>query len=149
MYATHENVKLSLMFSVEYTSTPPILEIKNNHRTVVPAVAVETNRQFTFDLVLPNNTCQSGTLEIIRTNFDGENHQMLTLDKIYLDDINLHKICYQAKYYPVYPEPWMSEQMAMGKQWPEYLSGALSWGWNGRWVLDYETPIYTWLLKNV
>ena len=149
MYPTVEHVKLTLVFSVDYESMPPMLEIKNNEHTILSNIEIASNQEFTFDLALPNDHCESGSLEIIRSNFDGSSHQNLTLDRIYLDGINLNKICYQARYYPVYPEPWISEQTAMGKHWPEYLTGVSSWGWNGRCVLDYETPIYTWLLKNV
>jgi len=149
MYPTVEHVKLTVAFSVDYESIPPMLEIKNNGHTLLSNTEIASNQEFTFDLALPNDHCESGSLEIIRSNFDGSSHQTLTLDQIHLDGINLAKICYQSRYYPVYPEPWISQQQAMGQQWPEYLTGVTSWGWNGRWVLDYETPIYTWLLKNV
>jgi hypothetical protein len=149
MYPAHEHVKLRLVFTVDYESTAPILQIKNNQQTILPAVEIENNQEFTLDLCLPNDRCESGSIEILRSNFDGASHQIVTLQAIHIDEINLRKICYQARYYPQYPEPWLSQQQAQGYIWSEYLAGVMSWGWNGRWVLNYQTPIYTWLLQNV
>lgn len=149
MYSKIEHVKLTLLFTVDYQSSPPMLEIKNNDQLLLEKTEITGSQEFKFDLFLPNDCCRQGCVEIIRSNFNGTDHQMVTLDKMYLDDINLSKICYQARYYPIYPEPWISEQRDIGVEWPEYLTGVSSWGWNGRWQLNYETPIYTWLLKNV
>jgi hypothetical protein len=149
MYPSIENITITLNFSVYYTSVPPILEIKNNDRVIFPKTSMTESGTVTVDIALPNNLVQPGKFEVYRSNFDGVTEQYLTLDQLYLDNINLKKICYQSKYYPIYPEPWRSEQELAGKPWPEYLTGVTSWGWNGRWVIEYETPIYTWLLKNV
>jgi hypothetical protein len=149
MYSKIEHVKLILEFNADYQLDPPILEIKNNNQLLLKKTEITESRKFEFDLSLVNDRCLPVSLEIIRSNFNGIDQQIVTLDKIYLDDINLSKICYQAKYYPIYPEPWISEQRDIGVEWPEYLTGVSSWGWNGVWKLDYETPIYTWLLKNV
>jgi hypothetical protein len=37
----------------------------------------------------------------------------------------------------------------MKELWTENADPALCWGWNGVWKLEYTTPFYTWLLKNV
>jgi hypothetical protein len=149
MYPKIEHVKLRLFFKSQHQNNPPIVEIFNNQQIILPATTVVDCQEFVLDLDLPNDVTEPGQIKIIRSNFNGVDQQLLTLEKIYIDDINLNKICYQSKYYPTYPEPWISEQRDQGKQWPEYLTGVLNWGWNGHWVLDYETPIYTWLLKNV
>lgn len=149
MYPSIENISITLDFGVHYTTVPPMLEIKNNNQLIFPKTSITESRTVTINIALPNDSVQLGKFEIYRSNFDGINEQYLTLNHMYIDDINLKKICYHSKYYPVYPEPWKSEQESAGQHWPEYLTGALNWGWNGRWVIEYETPIYTWLLKNV
>ncbi len=149
MYSSVENVTITLDFGVYYTSEPPMLKIKNNDQLIFPNTLITESGTVMVDIALPNDLVQSGKFEIYRSNFDGVTKQCLTLNNMYLDDINLKKICYHSKYYPIYPEPWLSEQNLAGQHWPEYLTGALNWGWNGRWVIEYETPIYTWLLKNV
>lgn len=149
MYPVIENITLTLDFSACYTLSPPMLEIKNNDQSVFPKTLITEPSKITINISLPNDSVQPGKLEIYRSNFDGVTEQYLTLNHLYLDDINLKKICYHSKYYPTYPEPWLSEQKLAGHHLPEYLTGTLNWGWNGCWILEYETPIYTWLLKNV
>jgi hypothetical protein len=149
MYSTVENLKLTFVFSAQYDSAPPVIEIKNNNQTILTRTEITETQEYKLDICLPNDSFQLGSLQIIRSNFNGFDQQLLNFDKLYLDDINLNKICHQSKYYPIYPEPWLSQQQAAGNIWPEYLTGVMSWGWNGLWVLDYEMPIYTWLLKNV
>ena len=149
MYNAVERVKINLELSSQYKLTPPVIEIKNNNQTVYPCTEISGQRNIEFNLFLPNDRVQVIQFEIHRSNFDGENEQILNLDRFYLDGINLNKICHHSKYYPVYPEPWITEQRDSGVNWSEYLTGVTSLGWNGTWVLEYETPIYTWLLKNV
>lgn len=149
MYSKIERVKLTLDLSVQYTAEPPVLEIKNNNQVVFHKTPIGNSQVITLDLFLPNDRAEAGVFEIVRSNFDGVNQQVLTLDKLSLDGINLNKICHHAKYHPIYPEPWITEQRTAGTHWPEYLTGVTSWGWNGTWTLEYRTPIYTWLLKNV
>lgn len=149
MHPAIENVRLEMIFYAEYLTEPPVIAITSNQHLIVPEIAVHDTLRLCVDLRLPNDRVEPGEIEIRRSNFDGANQQQLTLSQIYLDGINLEKICYQSRYYPEYPEPWISQQRSAGIDWPEYLTGATTWGWNGVWVLNYETPIYTWLLKNV
>ena len=149
IYPIVESISLQLKFSVSYAVSPPIITITNNSQVILDATELDTKRDINLQLSLPNDRVESYIFCIHRSNFDGANHQLLTLDQIHLDGINLDRICYHSRYYPVYPEPWISQQRAAGKDWPEYIKGSRSWGWNGRWTLEYQTPIYTWLLNNV
>jgi len=149
MYSNIEHVKLTFSFNTQYHCDPPIIKINHNNQTILHETKITQPQELVFDLYLPNDICQLGQITVIRSNYNGVGQQLLTLNKLYVDDVNLKKICYQSRYYPIYPEPWISEQRNEGKHWPEYLTGVTEWGWNGQWVLDFETPIYTWLLKNV
>lgn len=49
-----------------------------------------------------------------------------------------------SKYFPEYPQEFINEQRQQGKEWPEsILSNHL--GWNGKYVIDFQTPVYQWL----
>lgn len=149
MCAKIENIRLEMKFRAEYHTDPPMIEITNNQQVILPPTVVHDTLDLCLELALPNDHAQSGILEIHRSNFDGASQQQLTLTEIHLDGINLDRICHQARYRPKYPEPWISQQRSAGIDWPDYLTGVRTWGWNGTWILVYETPIYTWLLKNV
>lgn len=126
-----------------------MIEIKNNGVTVVEPRDISESTNVSFTVLLPVGCVQKCNLEIIRSKFDGFTEQLLNLEELWIDDINVSELCHGSKYYPIYPEPWFTEQKDQGTTWPEFLQAVTSWGWNGRWTLEYETPIYTWLLKNV
>jgi len=145
----NETVIFTFDFSSTFTVTPPEFCIKHNSNVVYDVTPVNDFLHVELPIELPitrNDTC---ILEVERSGFDSINEQLLRIDKVAVDGINLKKICYSSKFYPIYPEPWISEQKAIGKIWPEFHYGWVEWGWNGKWVLKYQTPIYTWLLENV
>lgn len=60
-------------------------------------------------------------------------------------DKDLHHL---SKYVPEYPESFIVEQRKQGNEWPESLiSNHL--GWNGKYIVEFETPIYKWLHKKL
>lgn len=48
-------------------------------------------------------------------------------------------------YQPQYPEPWASQQRAQGLVLDPVLTNVDRMGWNGRWWLDFDLPIFTWI----
>lgn len=51
-----------------------------------------------------------------------------------------HDFSVYSRYLPDYPQPWASQQGRLKSQvYSNYL------GWNGDWILDFETPIYRWM----
>ena len=53
-----------------------------------------------------------------------------------------------SKYFPEYPHEFITSQQKQGKKWPEsLLSNHL--GWNGKYIINFQTPIYRWLHKNL
>ena len=53
-----------------------------------------------------------------------------------------------GKYYPEYPEPWATEQRQNNFDLPKYQYADYL-GWNGRWHLQFRTPIYSWIHKTL
>lgn len=53
---------------------------------------------------------------------------------------------YCSFYTPIYPEEWKIQQLAIGNILPKTIHGNYM-GWNGRWFLEFETPIYGWIHK--
>ena len=144
-----ESVTFTLKFSSKHTGGAPQVIVSHNGVNVTGVVTIDPVQDIQFLIDLPTDCVQPCQLVIDRTGFDGMTEQLLTLDEIWIDDINVGVLCHQSRYYPVYPEPWISQQRDQGHDWLEFHHGWVTWGWNGRWVLDYETPIYTWMLKNV
>lgn len=58
------------------------------------------------------------------------------------EGMQLDRFKWANKYYPIYPEPWASQQK---DPLPKYQTSATYLGWNGRIEFEFETPIYTWI----
>lgn len=49
-----------------------------------------------------------------------------------------------SRYQPDYPAEWYQQQVDL-KQTPEAEIHSNYLGWNGKWYLDFELPIYRWI----
>jgi hypothetical protein len=61
-----------------------------------------------------------------------------------IEGMTLDRFKWAGLYYPNYPEPWASQQT---KVLPHVHRHATYLGWNGRWELELECPIFTWIHK--
>jgi len=142
-----EELNLKFEFSAKFAKEPPQFSIYNNNELIYPETTV-TNKH-TAELSVTVKDQPNNRFIIQRSNHDQQTDQQLILESLYVDGIDLETILIKGRYYPIYPEPWYSEQIAAKITLPEYQTGALIWGWNGRWELEYTVPFYTWMLKNV
>jgi hypothetical protein len=74
------------------------------------------------------------------TDEDGNrvNDVLLHIKNIEFDNIDLGYCKWKSSRY--YPE---------GDDTPEYLEGVVDLGWNGDYVIEFESPMYIWLLENL
>ena len=59
------------------------------------------------------------------------------IDSVTIHDITLDRFKWAGKYYPTYPEDYPDKKPVL--QPHTYL------GWNGRWVLEFDVPVFTWI----
>jgi hypothetical protein len=68
----------------------------------------------------------------------------LIVKEIRFNSIPDDQFVWHGRYWPDYPEPWASEQRALGHTLsPEIESNYL--GWNGIWRLEFSAPVFTWI----
>lgn len=84
-------------------------------------------QKFILNFNNKTNETPDMAVEVISVSFEG-----MTLDRFK----------WSSKYYPTYPEPWASQQT---EYLPDYHPCATFLGWNGRWELEFETPIFKWI----
>lgn len=145
----NELVNFHLCLSANYKKSAPCFCVLHNDSIIVNDKLVQDKTEVSFSLDLPIDKSLDHNIKIKRTNFDGINEQLLNLESITADGINLKKLCYNSKFYPEYPEPWATQQIENGQILPTYHKGWMEWGWNGTWILHFQTPFYTWMLDNV
>jgi hypothetical protein len=70
---------------------------------------------------------------------------LLNIDHIEIDEIDISNLRWNlSDYRPAYPEEY-----ADGKELPESVKNCVNLGWNGRWILPFQSPFYIWLLENM
>lgn len=55
------------------------------------------------------------------------------------------KILAKSLYRPQYPGVWYQQQIDQGRSCASELPGMCYLGWNGRWQLDFDVPVFAWL----
>jgi hypothetical protein len=83
--------------------------------------------KFILEFTNKTNATPDMAVEIVAVSFEG-----MTLDRFK----------WSSRYYPTYPEPWASEQT---DSLPKVHHSATYLGWNGRWELEFSTPVFTWI----
>jgi hypothetical protein len=117
----------------------PVITYKLNNLVINTIVLDKESRlHFSLDLDQGNNK-----FEIIFTNKINETPDMaVEILEVEIEGIVVDRFKWASRYYPLYPEPWASQQI---DPLPEYQSSATYMGWNGRWELNFEVPIFTWI----
>lgn len=70
----------------------------------------------------------------------------LIVTSITFNGITSPKFVWEGIYIPNYPEPWATEQRNSGGCTLEpKLTATNHLGWNGKWVLTFTAPIFTWI----
>lgn len=85
----------------------------------------------------------SSTFFIEFSNKTDDNVDMaVEIQSVEFEGMKLDRFKWASRYYPIYPEPWASQQT---DPLPEFQNSATYMGWNGRWELNFEVPIFTWI----
>jgi hypothetical protein len=66
----------------------------------------------------------------------------ITIGDIRINSIHLPRFNWLATYEPVFPEPWYSQQNPRPNP---VQTGETHLGWNGRWQLKFDAPLFSWI----
>jgi hypothetical protein len=125
----------------------PIVSV--NEHVVRPADPLDGNHLIEFSLNLPagkhNLTIVFDNKQYI--NYPSGHDMAVVINSLRFQNLDEDFRIY-GKYYPEYPEPWATEQRQNNIDLPkccyaDYL------GWNGKWQMQFCTPIYPWIHKTL
>jgi len=57
------------------------------------------------------------------------------------------KFVWAGVYEPRYPKLWIQEQRSRGVALQQQLTNQSYLGWNGKWTLTFDVPVFTWIHK--
>jgi hypothetical protein len=95
-----------------------------------------------FDLVVDSDQC----LEIeLCDKHDLDSCTAVQIDQVSIFGINDARFTWAGQYWPVYPEPWASQQTQSGTVLDNCLKSQTYLGWRGVWRLELPVPVFTWM----
>jgi hypothetical protein len=155
-----EKLKFRLELWSEYWDKKPIANILiNDHSHYKQEIAgtekeptvIEFEHELTegekYSLIIERSG--KDTKQTIVENNKITKDQLLHIKSIEIDEIDIGALVYEGIYTPQYPEPWASQQAAIGNILPESFKNVTCIGHNGRWELGFASPFYIWLLENL
>jgi len=133
-------ININLQFIREIKN--PIVDVLIDNKIVDRVIGLEEQTHKCVCSTL-NHGHHTIAMEVNNIEYHEEQEMAVIIDSIKFQYIDFDfKYC--SFYTPVYPEEWKNEQFAEGVTWPDTIHGNYM-GWNGRWFLDFETPIYSWI----
>ncbi len=132
----HLNSQL-LLTSIQ---TPEIIVSFNND--ILYAGKIYAPTIINIDYNLPAGEYQLTVEHINKDQLDS--NTALIVDNITLNNISDPKFAWAGIYYPTYPALWATEHSDLLES---VLPSQTYLGWNGKWRLTFDMPIFTWIHK--
>jgi hypothetical protein len=130
-HADPPRVRISVLDDVREIDLTEIQTLKFNFETADTCnLVVEFLNKHDSDTVLEHNLDKA-----------------VVISKVSFFGINDPKFVWAGVYEPVYPELWAKEQQSRGVVLKKQLTNQSYMGWNGKWTLTFEVPVFTWIHK--
>lgn len=154
-----ETIEFDITLGTTFWELPASVSIYINdiHQCGQKLTTKFTNFKFTHSLEFSKHH----KLKIIRTGKTDDQtpsnpknidkiDQMVWLEKLKIDGIDVSNIIWTSSYYyPIFPEPWHSEQISHGVNLEYPVLSGTWWGHNGHWELDFYSPFYKFLIDRM
>jgi hypothetical protein len=146
--ATQYPVKLSITLRPVWHQDPPQIQLGiNNNLTKIDLTETATiNFDFESD-----RDCQLSVEFLNKQDFDTvPEHNLdkaVVIESVSFFGINDPKFVWAGVYEPRYPESWANSQRLQGVVLKQQLTSCNYLGWNGKWTLTFEVPVFTWIHK--
>ena len=136
-------MKYNTEFSIclkPHGTVKPIITYGFNHLDEFNITVLETDTKLNFNVDLETGP------KVFYITFENKTNDTpdmaVEIESVTFEGMTLDRFKWSNKYYPNYPEPWASEQTT---PLPKYHASSTYLGWNGRWELEFEIPIFTWI----
>jgi hypothetical protein len=119
---------------------PPEINIGINDN--IDRIVLMDDQVFHYEFV--TNKSSVLTVELLnKTDTDTVNglDKAVVIESVSFFGISDPKFAWAGEYRPEYPEPWASQQHEL----KPLLKSHTYLGWNGKWTLTFDVPVFTWI----
>jgi len=134
------NTRISITLRPE-GQTPPTIRYGLDTVSMEPEFLVGSK---TIDFDIDMSEGEHKLIVYFENKTNETSDQAVIIESVTVEGMTLDRFKWAGKYYPVYPEPWASEQT---EPLPAVRECATYLGWNGCWELKFTVPIFTWIHK--
>ena len=144
--ATQYLVKLAVTLRPIWHLDPPQIRLGINDNLSEISLTETTTVNFEFE---SDQSCEL-IVELLNKQ-DSDTVPAQDLDKAVIVEsisffgINDPRFVWAGVYEPRYPEPWATQQQTQGVVLKQQLSPHNYLGWNGKWTLTFDVPVFTWI----
>jgi hypothetical protein len=144
--ATQYPVKLAVTLKPVWHLDPPRVRLGINDNLTEIDLTETATINFEFE---SDQSCEL-TVEFLNKQ-DNDTVPDQGLDKaVIVESISFFgiedpKFVWAGIYEPKYPELWASQQKAQGVALKQQLCPHNYLGWNGKWTLTFDVPVFTWI----
>ena len=141
-YPVHVEVRLRPIWHIN----PPEINVGINN--AIDRVILSDTQTFHFTVTSTNESTL--TVELLN-KIDADTVPGTDLDKaVIIESISFFgitdpKFVWLGVYEPCYPEPWAANQRQNGVVLKQHLTNHNYLGWNGKWALTFDLPVFTWI----
>lgn len=138
------NVSVDLLLVPKFYADPPQIRCGFGNDIIERDLVEPSTISFNTNEVAGNYTVFVEFLnkKNTDTNLELNLDKTVTIKKITLNGLAFDSVVNHTVYYPIYPEPWYSQQ---DPKPDKYIIGVQELGWNGRWELSFGVPVFTWI----
>lgn len=142
------HLRASIKLTPVWHEQAPNIVVSFNNNILYTGGLYETTT-FSIDSLFSTGTYKL----IVEFNNKTDNDSQYGLDKaviieqIILNNITDPKFVWEGVYTPTYPKLWALQQEQQGITLQPQLKQHNYLGWNGKWVLTFDIPVFTWIHK--
>jgi len=139
-------VELDIHLRSVWHDNPPEINIGINDD--IQRIILTDNQIFHYEFTADNTSMLS--VELLNKT-DADTIPDKGLDKaVIIESVSFFgisdpKFAWAGIYEPKYPEPWATEQQDQGVVLKQHLSPQTYLGFNGKWTLTFDVPVFTWM----
>lgn len=143
---TNHPVQIEVRLKPVWHKDPPEINIGINDN--LQTVVLQNEQTFCYNFTASDQA--QLTVEFLnKTNQDTVADRGLDkaviIESVSFFGITDPRFVWQGVYTPDYPEPWATEQRNQGVVLKQQLTNQTYLAWNGKWMLTFKIPVFTWI----
>ena len=153
-----KKMKIDITLQADFWNKSPLILVKLDNRIIKEFNNFVNNQRtnISFDVELADGGHQliierlnKSTSDTVIEDSKIIKESTINVVDVVIDNISIEPLLDKAVFYPLYPEPWFSQQKQIGNEPPSKYEYCRTLSHNGKWELNFTSPIHVWFFQNI